>query len=90
MHALTWKKLMAIFNSSAHVRTRTGRNAASANRVRTRSPHSAGYLRDTKMQCPTHHVDYVLRRSKRKNPTLLMYDCPEAGCFNTLQIATRS
>ena len=90
MHAATWKKLMAIFKLSEHARARAGRNATSVNRTRTRSPHSAGYLRDTKMQCPTHHVDYVLRRTKRKNPAVLMYDCPEAGCYNTLQIATKS
>ena len=81
---------MAIFNLSEHARALSRRSGKSAGRTRSRTPHSAGYLRDLKMQCPKHHVDYVLRRTTRKNPTLLMYDCPEVGCFNTLQIAVKS
>ena len=80
---------MTAFNPSEDARTRARRNAASIKTTKSRNPYSAGYVRDTIMQCPKHHVNYVLRRSTRKVPTLLMYDCPEEGCFNTLQVPTK-
>jgi hypothetical protein len=80
---------MTTFDPSEQSRLRARRNAASASRGKTRNPHGAGYVRDTIMQCPKHHVDYVLRRSTREAPALLIYDCPEAGCFNQLQISAK-
>lgn len=80
---------MAIFDSNEHDRARARQNAASAKRTKSRNPYGAGYVRDTIMQCPKHHVDYVLRRSTRKAPALLIYDCPEAGCFITLQVTSK-
>ena len=80
---------MTMFNLSDRIRSRARRKAASARRDRTRNPHGAGYIRDTIMQCPKHHVDYVLRPSSRVAPTLLIYDCPEAGCQITLQVPSK-
>ena len=80
---------MTTFEPSDRSRVRARRNAASASRGKTRNPYGAGYIRDTIMQCPKHHVDYVLRQSTRKAPALLIYDCPEAGCLNQLQIAAK-
>ena len=72
---------------------RTGRqlrrNATSLDKSRPRSPRGAGYAHSTLMQCPEHHVDYVLRRSTRAAPTLLIYDCPEGDCFITLQVSAK-
>ena len=80
---------MTTFNLSDRTHSRARRNTGSAGKDRTRNPHGAGYVRDTIMQCPKHHVDYVLRPSKRVAPTLLIYDCPEAGCLITLQVAAK-
>jgi len=80
---------MTSFDPSESARSRARRNAASASRGRSRNPHGAGYIRDTIKQCPKHHVDYVLRPSKRVTPTLLIYDCPEAGCHITLQVPSK-
>ncbi len=83
---------MTTFNPSEDARTRARRNAASVKKfkkTKSRSAYRAGYIRDTIMQCPRHHVDYVLRLSNREAPALLMYDCPEEGCFNTLQVPTK-
>ena len=80
---------MITFEPSELTRKRARRNAALVKRTKFGNPYSPGYNRDTIMQCPKHHVDYVLRYSARKAPTLLMYDCPEEGCFNTLQVATK-
>ena len=80
---------MTTFDPSESSRVRARRNAAAASRGKARNPHSAGYIPDTIMQCPKHHVDYVLRPSTREAPVLLIYDCPEAGCFNQLQLAAR-
>lgn len=80
---------MSTFKPSESTRSRARRNAASAARDRTRNPHGAGYVRDTIMQCPKHQVDYVLRPSNRVAPTLLIYDCPEAGCHITLQVPAK-
>jgi hypothetical protein len=80
---------MTTFYPSEDARTRARRNAASIKTTKSRNPYSAGYVRDTIMQCPKHHVNYVLRRSTRKVPALLIYDCPEVGCFNTLQVAIK-
>lgn len=80
---------MTIFNPSESIRSRARRNASSARRDKTRNPHGAGYVRNTTMQCPKHHVDYVLRPSNRVAPTLLIYDCPEIGCLITLQVPSK-
>ena len=80
---------MATFDPSESARTRARQNAASVNKTKSRSPYGAGYIRDTIRQCPKHHVDYVLRRSTRKAPALLIYDCPEVGCLITLQITSK-
>ena len=80
---------MITFNPSESIRSRARRNARSARRDRTRNPYGAGYIRDTIMQCPKHHVDYVLRPSTRVAPTLLIYDCPETGCLITLQVPSK-
>ena len=80
---------MTTFNPSENSRSRARRNASLATRNRHRNPHGAGYIRDTIMQCPKHHVDYVLRPSSRVAPTLLIYDCPEAGCLITLQVPSK-
>ena len=80
---------MTTFNLSESIRSRARRKATSANRGRARNPHGAGYIRESVMQCPKHHVDYVLRPSRRLAPTLLIYDCPEAGCLITLQVPSK-
>jgi hypothetical protein len=80
---------MSTFEPSETARIRARQNAAVAKKTKSRNPYGAGYIRDTIMQCPKHHVDYVLRRSTRKAPALLIYECPEAGCFNTLQVASK-
>lgn len=80
---------MTSFNPSESSRSQARRSAASTNKNRSRNPHGAGYIRDTIMQCPTHRVDYVLRPSTRVDPTLLIYDCPEAGCLITLQVPSK-
>ena len=80
---------MATFDPSEYARTRARQNAAAVKKTKSRNPYGAGYIRDTIMQCPKHHVDYVLRRSTRKDPALLIYDCPEVGCFNKLQVASK-
>lgn len=80
---------MTTFEPSELARKRARRNAALVKKTTSRNSYSLGYNRGTIMQCPKHHVDYVLRYSARKAPTLLMYDCPEAGCFNAFQVATK-
>ena len=80
---------MTTFSLSDRIRSQARRNARSTGKDRARNPHAAGYVRDTIMQCPKHHVNYVLRPSKRVAPTLLIYDCPEAGCLITLQVAAK-
>ena len=80
---------MTTFDPSEYARIRARQNAASVKKTKSRNPYGAGYIRDTIMQCPKHHVDYVLRRSTRKAPALLIYDCPEVGCFNTLHVASK-
>ena len=80
---------MTTFEPSEYARIRARQNAASVKKTKSRNPYGAGYIRDTVRQCPKHHVDYVLRHSKRKAPALLIYDCPEVGCFNTLQVASK-
>ena len=80
---------MATFYPSESALARARRIAASIKKTKSRSAYGAGYIRDTIMQCPRHHVDYVLRLSNREAPALLMYDCPEEGCFNTLQVPTK-
>jgi hypothetical protein len=80
---------MTTFEPSEYARIRARQNAASVKKTKLRNPYGAGYIRDTIMQCPKHHVDYVLRLSNREAPALLMYDCPEEGCFNTLQVPTK-
>lgn len=80
---------MSIFNPSGSNHPRNRRSSASSRKDRSRNPHGAGYIRDTIMQCPKHRVDYVLRPSKRTDPKLLIYDCPEAGCFITLQVPSK-
>jgi hypothetical protein len=80
---------MTTFDPSEYARKRARQNVASVNKTKSRSPHGAGYVRDTNRQCPKHHVDYVLRPSTRKAPVLLIYDCPELGCFNTLQVPSK-
>ena len=83
---------MATFYPSESALARGRRIAASVKKIKktkSRSAYGAGYIRDTIMQCPRHHVDYVLRLSNREAPALLMYDCPEEGCFNTLQVPTK-
>jgi hypothetical protein len=80
---------MTAFEPSELTRNRARRNAALVKRTKSWNRYGAGYIRDTIMQCSKHHVDYVLRYSARKAPTLLMYDCPEEGCFNTLQVAKK-
>ena len=86
---------MATFYPSESALARARRIAASVKKTKktkktkSRSAYGAGYIRDTIMQCPRHHVDYVLRLSNREAPALLMYDCPEEGCFNTLQVPTK-
>lgn len=80
---------MTTFNPNESIRSRASRKATSARRHRSRNPHGAGYIRDSIMQCPRHHVDYVLRPNSRVAPTLLIYDCPEAGCLITLQVPSK-
>jgi hypothetical protein len=80
---------MITFELSELTRKRARRNAALVKRTKSWNPYGPKYNRDTIMQCPKHHVDYVLRYSARKAPTLLMYDCPEGGCFNTFQVAKK-
>ena len=80
---------MTTFSLSESIRSRARRKARSASRARTRNPHGAGYIRESIMQCPKHHVDYVLRPSSRVAPNLLIYDCPEAGCLITLQVPSK-
>ncbi len=80
---------MTTFEQSEYGRIRARQNAASVKKTKSRNPYGAGYIRDTVRQCPKHHVDYVLRHSERKAPALLIYDCPEVGCFNTLQVASK-
>ena len=77
-----------ILSKSARAR-RAKRIAATVKRTKSGSVYGVGYIRDTILQCPKHHVDYVLRGSSRVDPPLLMYDCPEDGCFNTLQVRTK-
>ena len=80
---------MTTFDQSESSRARSRQNAVSANRGRTRNAYGAGYVRDTLMQCPKQHIDYVLRPSKMVASTLLIYDCPEPGCFITLQLSAK-
>ena len=80
---------MATFYPSESALAQARRIAASVKKTKSRSAYGAGYIRDTIMQCPRHHVDYVLRLSNREAPALLMYDCPEEGCFNTFQLSTK-
>ena len=65
------------------------RNTTTFKRSRPRNTQGAGYAHSTLMQCPKHHVNYVLRRSTRKAPTLLIYDCPEVDCSISLQVSAK-
>lgn len=80
---------MTSFDPDKPFRYRARRTAAAVNRGKTGNSSGSGYLRDSLKQCPKHHVDYVLRRSTRESPALLIYDCPEARCFITLQISSK-
>ena len=80
---------MATFDPSESARVRARQIAATIKKTRSRSVYGAGYISDTIMQCPKHHVEYVLRRNNREAPVLMIYDCPEDGCFNTLQVPTK-
>ena len=68
---------MATFYPSESALARARRIAASVKKTKktkktkSRSAYGAGYIRDTIMQCPRHHVDYVLRLSNREAPALL-------------------
>lgn len=78
---------MADFTLSEYGRAR--RIAASVKKTKSKGVYSAGYIRHTIKQCPKHRVEYVLRRANRENPAFLTYECPEEGCFNTLQLSTK-
>lgn len=80
---------MTSFDPDRLSRYRARRNAAAVNRGKAGNSYGSGYVRDSLRQCPKHHVDYVLRRSTRESPALLIYDCPEAGCFITLQVSSK-
>ncbi len=80
---------MFTFIPSGSASARARQVAASVKKTKSRKVYGAGNIRHSIMQCPKHHVEYVLRRSSRAVPTLLMYDCPEEGCFNTLQVSTK-
>lgn len=81
---------MTSTDTSESTRKRTKRSGGSVKVTKAWNPYSPAYNRGTIMQCPKHHVDYTLRFSTRKDPSILMYDCPEDGCYNSLQIATKS
>ena len=78
---------MATLTLSEYARAR--RIAASVKKTRPKGVYSAGYVRQTIKQCPKHHVEYVLRRGNRADSAVLMYDCPEEGCFNSLQVSKK-
>jgi hypothetical protein len=80
---------MTSFDPDRLSRYRARRNAAAVNRGKAGNSYGSGYVRDSLRQCPKHHVDYVLRRSTRESPALLIYDCPEPGCFITLQVSSK-
>jgi len=80
---------MTSFEPDRLSRSRARQNAAAVNRGKTGNSYGSGYVRDSLRQCPKHHVDYVLRHSTRASPALLFYDCPEAGCFITLQVSSK-
>lgn len=72
-----------------HARERVRPIATFIKKSRPEETHGARYSRSALMQCPKHQVNYVLRRTTRKTPELLIYDCPEADCFITLQISAK-
>ena len=78
---------MATFTVREYTRAR--RIAASVTKTTSKNVYSAGYIRHTINQCPKHHVEYVLRPANRADPAFLTYECPEEGCFNTLQLSTK-
>jgi hypothetical protein len=80
------EKIMSILQRA---RKQLRRNATSPKKTRPRNTQGSGYAHSTLMQCPEHHVNYVLRRSTRAAPTLLIYDCPEVDCLITLQISAK-
>ena len=63
---------MNSFDPDKLSRSRARRNAAAVNRGKTGNSYGSGYVRDSLRQCPKHHVDYVLRRSTRESPALLI------------------
>lgn len=76
-------------SSFQRVYKRVRLNTTTTKRSRPGNARHSGYTHGTLLQCPEHHVDYVLRRSTRKAPTLLIYDCPEVDCFITLQVSAK-